>query len=74
MKVKKRFVNTYKFSNHYINKFILLLRKVVYPYEYMDYWEKFNKTSCNVHAKIVCKDFKIKNLGEYQDLYVPSDA
>ena len=26
-----------------------------------------------VHAKRVCKDFKIKKLGEYQDLYVQSD-
>ena len=27
------------------NKFILLLRKGVYPYEYMDDWEKFNETT-----------------------------
>ena len=26
------------------------------------------------HTKIVCKDFKIKNLGEYHDLYVQSDS
>ena len=26
------------------------------------------------HAKRVCKDFKIKNLGEYYDLYVQSDT
>ena len=26
-----------------------------------------------VHAKEVCKDFEIKNLGEYHDLYVQSD-
>ena len=43
--LKKRFANTYKFSNDDINKFILLLRKGVYPYEYMDEWEKFNETS-----------------------------
>ena len=24
---------------------MLLLQKVVYPYEYMDDWEKFNETS-----------------------------
>ena len=34
--LKKRFKNTLKFSNNDINKFILLLRKGVYPYEYMD--------------------------------------
>ena len=28
-----------------INKFILLLRKGVYPYEYMDSWGRFNETS-----------------------------
>ena len=28
-------LNKYKFSNHDINKFILLLRKDIYPYEYM---------------------------------------
>ena len=32
----KRFENTYEFSNRDINKFVLLLRKGVYPYEYMD--------------------------------------
>ena len=26
------------------------------------------------HAKIVCKDFEIKHLGEYHDLYVQSDT
>ena len=33
---KKRFPNTYKFFNRDINKFLLLLRKGVYPYEYMN--------------------------------------
>ena len=27
-----------------------------------------------VHAKRFCKNFEIKNLGEYHDLYVQSDA
>ena len=35
-KLKRRFKNTFKFSNNDINKFVLLLRKGVYPYEYMD--------------------------------------
>ena len=60
----------------------MLLRKGVYPYEYMDDLEKFNETTLlekeefysnlnlkNItdadytHAKRVCKDFEIKNLG-----------
>ena len=40
----KRFKSTYEFCNKDLNKFILLLRKGVYPYEYMDNWERFNET------------------------------
>ena len=90
--LKKRFKNAFKFSNNAINKFILLLRKSVYPYENIDKWEKFNETTLPekeefygnlnmeditdadyMYAKRVCKDFEIKNLGEYHDLYVQSD-
>ena len=41
----KKFKNTYSFCNNDLNKFILLLRKGVYPYEYMDSWGRFNETS-----------------------------
>ena len=41
----KRFASSYEFCNKDLNKFILLLRKGVYPYEYMDNWERFNETS-----------------------------
>ena len=37
-KLKKRFLNAYKFSKHDSNNFILLLEKGVYLYEYMDDW------------------------------------
>ena len=40
----KRFANIYEFCNEDINKFILLLRKGVYPYEYRDSWERFDET------------------------------
>ena len=90
----KRFANTYRFCNKDLNKFILLLRKGVYPYEYMDNWEeRFNETllpnkeafysKLNMeditdtdyrHANKVFKEFKLKHLGEYHDLYVQSDT
>ena len=89
----KRFASTYEFCNKNLNKFILLLRKGVYPYEYMDNWERFNETSLpnkesfysslnmeNIddidyrHGNNVFKRFKLKNLGEYHDLYVQSDT
>ena len=92
-KLNERFFNAYKFSNHDNNKFILLLQKGFYPYEYMYDWEKFNETSfpekedfyshLNIdditdadyaHIKRVCKDFKIRNLGDDHDLYAQSDT
>ena len=65
---------------------MLLLRKVVCPYEYVDNWETFNKrfmpgkymedfTDVDyMHAKRVYKEFEIKNLSEYYDLYLKNDA
>ena len=90
-KLKKQFKNTFKISNNDINKFILLLRKGVYPYEYRDDCKKINETPLPekeefysnfedvtdadyMHAKRVCQDFEIKNLGEYHDLYLKSDT
>ena len=40
----KQFSNIYKLCRNNINKFILLLRKGVYRYEYMDSYERFNET------------------------------
>ena len=41
----KKFPNIHQFCNGDINKFVLLLRKGVYSYEYMDSCERFNETS-----------------------------
>ena len=83
----------YQFCKSNINKFVLLLRKGIYLYEYMHSVERFGETSLPdkeafnselnldsitdedyVHAQKVWKEFKIKNLGEYHDLYVQSDT
>ena len=42
----KRFANICEFCNEDINEFTLLLRKGVYPYEYMDSWERFDEHHC----------------------------
>ena len=38
-----RVANTYKFPNHKANEFILMLRKSLYLYEYMNNLEDFHK-------------------------------
>ena len=89
----QRFANISEFCNGDLNKFILLLRKGVYPYEYMDSWQKFDKASLpdkeafhsnlNMeyitdtdyrHGKKVFKEFNLKHLGDYHDLYAQSDT
>ena len=56
----ERFENIHKFCNGDINKLILLLRKGVYPYEYIDSWERFRETSLPdrkaFHSNISIKD------------------
>ena len=42
-KLIERFSNVYEFCGYDINKFLILLRKGVYPYEYMDEWNKFDE-------------------------------
>ena len=44
-KLVNNFSSIYYFCKGDINKFVLLLRKGVCPYEYMDSWNRFNETS-----------------------------
>ncbi|XP_023212216.1 uncharacterized protein LOC111615072 [Centruroides sculpturatus] len=88
---KKQFRETSKFfRNHLLD---LVIRKGVYPYDYMDSWEKCEMdklppkqefySTLNEwditdkdykHAKHVWESFKIRNMGEFSDLYVKTDV
>ena len=71
----------------------LLIQKGIYPYEYMDNWDKFKEISLpsikhfysNLdmsgvsdtdykHACSIWREFGIRNMGEYHDLYLRTDV
>ena len=62
--LRKKFPSTYKLCNKNSAKFILLLRKGVYPYEYMDSMDRFDETTLpnieksysNLQLKHISKD------------------
>ena len=81
------------FENYNCHQRKLLIQKGIYPYEYMDSWDKFKETSLpsiekfysnlNIsgvsdedyeHACRVWREFGIKNMGEYHDLYLRTDV
>ena len=41
----RKFPSIYQFCNGNLNKFILLVRNGLYPYGYIDNWEKFDETT-----------------------------
>ena len=75
------------------SQYNLLIRKGIYPYEYMSSWDKFkesqlppveafysNLNMSNIseddyqHMQKVWKEFEIRNLGEYHDLYLRTNV
>ena len=69
----EKFPNTYRFCNGDLNKFVLLLRKGVYPYEYMDSWERFNKTSLppkkDFYIELTLEDITDKDYNHFQKVF-----
>ena len=57
----KKFPRIYKFCNGDLNKFVLLLRKGVYPYEYMDSQESFDETSLP-DKKAFCSELNLEDI------------
>ena len=59
----ERFANTYKFCDNDLDKFIMLLRKGVYPYEYIDEWDKFNEKVLPGKESFYC-NLTLENISE----------
>ena len=53
----------YKCCNGNPYKLVMLLRKCVYPYEYMDSWEKFHETSLRA-KKIFYSELKLEDISD----------
>ena len=85
-----KFIQTKK---EFGEKYELMTKKGIYPYDYMNGFEKFSErqlppkkdfysklNDCGItdkeykHAERIWKEFEIKNLGEYPDLYLKSDV
>ena len=59
----ERCASAYKFCNKDLDKFVMLLRKGVYPNEYMDGWDKFNETSIPNKEPFYC-NLTMENITE----------
>ena len=63
----------YKFCNGDPSKFVLLLRKGVYPYEYMESWKIFHETSLPdkkaFYSKLNLKDITNKSYAHAQKVW-----
>ena len=80
-KSKERFFNTNKFSKHNNNTLLLrkgalfmniwLIGKNSMKHYYLKKKDSYSHLNMEdiAHANRVCKDFKIKHLGEYHDLF-----
>ena len=78
----KNFKKTYSFCDNDLNKFVLLLRLEKFNETSLpskkDFYSNLNMGNIDDidyrHGNNVFKRFKLKNLGEYHDLYVQSDT
>ena len=81
------------FEEYNENQYKLLIKKGIYPYEYMTNWDKFKEMKLPLreafysklnmsgvgnedyeHANRVWKEFGLKDVGEYHDLYLKTDV
>ena len=57
----KNFPTLYKLCNGNLNKFFLLLRKGIYPYEYIDTWERFDEKTIPP-KEAFCSELNLENI------------
>ena len=57
----KKSANTYESCDRNINTLILLLRKGIYPYEYMKTWKRFDEASLP-DKKIFCSSLNVEDI------------
>ena len=65
----KKFPKTYRFCNRDINKFILLLRKGVHPYEYMDSWGNIFSNKKPFYSELNLEDITDKDYVHAQKVF-----
>ena len=69
----EKFPNTYQFCNGDLNKFVLMLRKDVYPCEYMGSCERFNETSLppkeDFYSELTLEDISDKDYAHAQKVF-----
>ena len=63
----KKFSSVYQFSNGDLKKFILLLRRDAYPYEYINSWEKFYETTLPA-KKSFYSNLNLENISDEDNL------
>ena len=69
----ERFPSTFKLCKKNMEKFILLLKKCVYPYEYMDSFDKFDETTLpnieNFYSSLELRNFDVKEYNHAKKLW-----
>ena len=69
----EKFPRLYKFYNGNLNKFVMLLRKGYYPYEYTDSWERFNENTLlskkDFYSELTLEDITDKDYEHAQKVF-----
>ena len=69
----EKFPSINQFCNGDLNKFVLLLRKGIYPYDYIDSWERFNETSLppkkDFYSELILEDISEKDYLHAQKVF-----